>query len=396
MKLHARGLVPLAESSPTPFLGRVWSASEPAPEGHLRSRGILLAGDEDPLVEGFRAYFVRSRRPVAGLRDVYLLGADHDYVAPGDVLRVDPARRTLSAILRASSPSNSFLVTERCDNYCVMCSQPPKERDDAWLVDELLEAIPLMPRGVREVGITGGEPALLGPRLVDLIRTLGDHLPGTAVHVLTNGRRFAEPGFARSIAALAHPDLMFGVPLYADLPEDHDYVVQARGAFEETVRGIVALARAGLRVELRFVIHRETLGRIEDFARFVARNLTFVHHVALMGLEPVGFARANLDRLWADPVDYGEALRAATLTLHRAGLAVSLYNHPLCVLDTSLHPFSRRSISDWKNLYFEECDRCLQRDACGGFFESSRVRRSRGVAPFISPAMPPRGRSDHG
>ncbi len=187
---------------------------------------------------------------------------------------------------------------------------------------------------------------------------------------------------ARAVATVGHPDLVFGVPLYADLPERHDYVVQSRGAFDETVRGIVALKRAGVGVEVRFVIHRETADRLADFARFVARNLTFVDHVALMALEPVGYAKANLDALWIDPLDYAAPLLDATLALHRAGMAVSLYNHQRCVLDRRLWPFARRSISDWKNLYLDACAGCAERGECGGFFASSAERHSRGVAPL--------------
>ncbi|MFO0652349.1 MAG: hypothetical protein U0326_39385 [Polyangiales bacterium] len=129
-------------------------------------------------------------------------------------------------------------------------------------------------------------------------------------------------------------------------------------------------------------MHRETVGRLPEFARFVARNLTFVDHVALMGLELVGYARSNLDALWIDPVDYQPPLVKAALALHRAGLSVSIYNHTLCTLDEALHPFARKSISDWKNVYVDACTRCDLRERCGGFFASSTVRRSRGIAPF--------------
>ena len=45
----------------------------------------------------------------------------------------------------------------------------------------------------------------------------------------------------------ANPDLMIGVPLYSDLPEEHDYVVQARGALSHRRRDIDdARWRAGL------------------------------------------------------------------------------------------------------------------------------------------------------
>jgi hypothetical protein len=146
---------------------------------------------------------------------------------------------------------------------------------------------------------------------------LRDFLPKTAVHVLTIGRKFCDVGFVRAVAEVRHPDLMLGIPLYSDLPEEHDYIVQAKGAFNETVRGILNLKRKRLRVELRFVIHRETTARMPDFARFVARNLSFVDHVALMGLELAGFARVNLDSLWIDPLDYQRPLREAVRALER-------------------------------------------------------------------------------
>jgi His-Xaa-Ser system radical SAM maturase HxsC len=340
---------------------------------------------EPPL--GFRAYLFRGASTAAKVSnasatDAYALGPEHEYVGSGDVVRIDPRRGLLAALYRASSQSNTFLVTERCDNYCTMCSQPPKAQDDAWVVDELERVIPLVSPEATEIGISGGEPALLGPRLVRLLELMRDHLPRTAAHVLTNGRRFSDPAFARSVAGVRHPDLMLGIPLYADLPELHDYVVQAKGAFNETVRGILNLKRAGVPVEVRFVIHRETFERLPDFARFLARNLTFVDHVALMGLEIVGFARSNLDTLWVDPADYQEQLTAAVTTLDRAGMPVSIFNHQLCTLDRRLWRFAAKSISDWKNAYAEECADCGERSACGGFFASSAVRRSRAIRPL--------------
>jgi His-Xaa-Ser system radical SAM maturase HxsC len=267
-----------------------------------------------------------------------------------------------------------------------MCSQPPKPHDDPWLVDDLERAIPLIPPDAAELGISGGEPALLGDRLVGLLRSMRDHLPRTAVHVLSNGRRLSDPTFARAVVEVRHPDLMLGIPLYADLPELHDYVVQANGAFNETVRGILNLKRARVRVEVRFVIHRDTFERLPDFARFLARNLTFVDHVALMGLELIGFARSSVETLWVDPIDYRRELASAVTTLDRAGMAVSIFNHQLCALDRQLWSFARKSVSDWKNLYFDECSGCAQRDACGGFFASSTLRRSRGIHRLTSDA----------
>lgn len=336
----------------------------------------------EQLPSGFRAYLLDSEVPYRGLSDVYVLAPEHRYLADGDIVRIIPARSRLTALYRRASRSNSFLVTERCDNYCVMCSQPPKVQDDSWLIDELWDVIPLVSPQTEEIGITGGEPSLLGVRLVNLVERMRDFLPHTAVHILSNGRGFADATFARALGDVGHSDLMVGIPLYSDLPEEHDYIVQSRGAFEDTVAGILNLKRARVRVELRFVIQANTFDRIPDFARFVGRNLRFVDHVALMGLEIVGFAKANIESLWIDPLDYQHELLAAVRELSRAGLRTSIYNHPLCILPEWLHTFARKSISDWKNRYFDECASCARINDCGGFFASAAVRRSRGIRPF--------------
>jgi His-Xaa-Ser system radical SAM maturase HxsC len=378
IRLGGRALRALGEVSGQSFVGRI--CEDPLLAEDARATEILL-GDGADRPAGFRAYLLREEMAGAHRRDTYALGKEFAYLRHGDIVRIDPRRDGIQALYRRSSPSNSFLVTERCDNWCVMCSQPPKEKDDSWIVDELEQVIPLISQDTRELGITGGEPSLLGSRLISLVEQMRTWLPRTAVHILSNGRNFSRPELARALGEVRHPDLMLGIPLYSDLPEVHDFVVQSRGAFDETIRGILNLKEQGVPVEVRFVVHRETFQGLPAFARFVARNLLFVDHVALMGLELMGFARANIDAVWIDPLDYQRELSEATEVLDRAGLAVSIYNHQLCVLDRGLHRFARASISDWKNLYLDDCDRCSLRNSCGGFFASSHLRRSRGISP---------------
>lgn len=332
--------------------------------------------------EGFGARVARSG---PGAPAVPILPPTLHYLSDGDVIRVVPSLGEISVLYRRSSPHNTMFLTENCNSNCVMCSQPPKAADDRHLADVWLRAIPLMSPETRELGITGGEPTLLGDRFLELLRTCKLHLPKTALHVLSNGRLFNYLSLAREVAAVGHPDLMLGIPLYSDLAARHDFVVQAENAFDQTIRGVVNLKRCGMRVEIRVVLHRETVARLPKLARFLARNLPFVDHVALMGLEMMGHTRANLEALWVDPAMYQAELRATVTELQRARLSVSIYNHQLCVLDRSLWPLARRSISDWKNEYVPACASCGVREQCGGFFESSvRLRYSSSISPVIA------------
>jgi His-Xaa-Ser system radical SAM maturase HxsC len=379
LHLNSRHLKVLGAKDRVPFVARIsMNADLPAA---ARATEALLIDALDPTrppPRGFRAYLLRDEAQGTGQlpETYYALPASLWYLRAGDVIRLSPQQKSLSVLYRMASPSNSLLVTERCNHFCLMCSQPPKEADDSYIVDELLQAIPLFDPNTREVGLTGGEPTLLGARFVELLRTFRNYLPRTSVHVLSNGRRFVDQTFVADVASVRNADLMFGIPIYADVSDIHDFVVQSRGAFDETIRGILNLKRAGVQVEIRFVIHRENYARLPHFAAFIARNLVLVDHVALMGLEPIGFAKANAAQLWIDPVEYQSELADAVQTLARARMRVSVYNHQLCVLSRSLWPFARKSISDWKNEYLPACDGCSSRHECGGFFSSGMLMHS--------------------
>lgn len=309
------------------------------------------------------------------------LGDEYSYLRAGDVIAVHLDSGRVRTLYRKSSRHNSFLTTERCNHYCLMCSQPPKNVNDRWLLDEIAQALPLIDPATPSLGLTGGEPLLEWERIVGLLALARDVLPDTALHVLTNGRGFASTEIADAWASVAHPNLCAGIPIYSAIDEVHDYVVQSPGALDETVLGVLRLKERRQRVEIRVVLHSLTAPRIVETARWLARNLPFVDHVALMGLENTGFAIANHDLLWIDPIDYKAALAQAVDILDAARVPTSIYNLPYCVLDRSVWPFAAQSISDWKNAYLPECDHCAAKDKCAGFFSTGRPRQSRAIEP---------------
>jgi His-Xaa-Ser system radical SAM maturase HxsC len=175
---------------------------------------------------------------------------------------------------------------------------------------------------------------------------------------------------------------MIGIPLYADYSQLHDFIVQADGAFDETIRGILNLKRCQVPVEIRVVIHKENYQRLPKLAEFITRNLLFIDHVALMGLEFAGFAKSNLEALWLDPYEYQEHLKSAVETISKAGMKVSIYNTPLCLIPEVIRCHASQSISDWKNDYLDECATCTAKAICGGFFSWNLKKVSDHIQPF--------------
>lgn len=299
-----------------------------------------------------------------------------DHLGENDIVNIN-TDGVVNTIYRTNSLHNFLLFTERCNSNCLMCSQPPKDRDDTrYFYDLYTRVIPLIPKDCIELGITGGEPTLLGERYFQLLELLKIELPDTEIHCLTNGRSFAWNNLCERLKEIEYDRLMIAIPLYSDIAQLHDYIVQANDAFNQTIKGIYNLASIGQRIEIRIVLHKQTIPRLVKLSRFIYKNLPFVDHVAFMGLEQEGYTTFNIDKLWIDPVDYQNELFEAVTYLSDFGMNVSIYNAQLCTLPENLWKYSRKSISDWKNIYLDECKNCDALQQCGGMFASALKKRS--------------------
>lgn len=271
---------------------------------------------------------------------------DDEVVHPGDVIRLQQGKSLVSVLYRRGANANRLFLTERCNSLCVMCSQPPNTIDDRWRAAELHDTIELIDRDESQIAITGGEPTLLGGELSSLLSHCRKRLPETHLHVLTNGREFRDGALAADWIKAGGAQTVWAVPLYADVAPLHDEIVGAAGAFEQTLHGLYELARHKARVEIRIVLHAMSVPRLEQLSSYIYRRLPFVEHIAFMGLEPMGLAKTNRERLWIDPSDYADRLSGAVHHLAVRGMNPSIYNLPLCVLPEDLRRFARRSISD--------------------------------------------------
>ena len=148
-----------------------------------------------------------------------------DQLYLGDVLLLKP-NGFVRILFRVKSNHNSLFVTEMCNSNCLMCSQPPKNADDIdyhYTINEQL--INLIPKSTKFLGITGGEPLLLESKFVKLLDDCQNLLPETHIHVLTNGRYFAWPKFVELFNGIDKERIVFGIPLYSDFDENHDFIV---------------------------------------------------------------------------------------------------------------------------------------------------------------------------
>lgn len=318
-----------------------------------------------------QVYTDADRDQVEGLR---LAGLDNltwvfcKFVEEGDVVVAQPDKGEVLVLLRESDAHHVLFMTNRCNSNCLMCSQPPTPQDDSWLVEEAIDAIRHLRTSPTVLGLTGGEPLLLRSglrRVIDAIRLCH---PATQIEVLTNGRLFGDAEVCTAVLeGLASP-IRWLVPLYGHADFIHDFVVQAPGAFDETLAGLLELQSRHQQIQLRVVLIEPVLQILPELAGFIGRNLPFVREVALMGCEPIGFALANRSACEVDLSAWVKTLERASREFRRYEILHLFMNIPLCSLPAGLRPLAQQSISDWKNVYAEECDGCERRSDCTGLF----------------------------
>lgn len=300
----------------------------------------------------------------------------------GDVLMVIPGHKSASRLIRRESCHNTLLFTEQCDQLCVMCSQPPKRVNDQWRLPLYKQAIRLADEGVN-IGISGGEPTLQRELFFDFLEDIVSSRPDISFHVLTNGQHFLEEDvpFLRSMHENA--DILWGIPLYAPDAQTHDRIVLKDGAYEILMPNLFRLASARGKIELRTVLTAINYPALPSLAKFVSSNLFFIKVWAIMGLEPIGFAKAFKEDLFVDHSAFREPLEHALDISRTRRLPATLYNLPLCTVRKEYRGFCADTISDWKKKYLPECASCELRSSCSGFFEWYNEKWSfEGVTPL--------------
>ena len=125
-------------------------------DAHGRFVTRLVEGDAQGPGDSHLIETIGSWSLFAGSHGLLSIATEQPLI--GDVVCIDPVQGTAERLIRATSPHNTLLVTEQCDQLCVMCSHPPKKQHNDRF-EEYREAMLLAPEGA-VIGLSGGEPTL--------------------------------------------------------------------------------------------------------------------------------------------------------------------------------------------------------------------------------------------
>ncbi|WP_354690173.1 His-Xaa-Ser system radical SAM maturase HxsC [Phytobacter sp. RSE-02] len=331
---------------------------------------LLVTADQPAnAVQPYFESYVVSRQLYESIED-----GDVGIINNGNMMRVLLSRR---------ANHNTVLVTERCNNKCLFCSQPPKAANDDWLLMQSALAIAAFDfEGV--IGVSGGEPLLYGEEFLTFLDFVAENAPQTSLHVLTNGRGFSDTRFSKSVKERTkNMKITFGIPLYSSHASIHDQLVGSLGAFNDTVAGIINAGNLGINIELRFIPTRLNINELPELVEFTSRVFSNVNQISIMGLESTGWARKNWEHISIDNYKDTEIFNSADRISQLSGVPLTFFNYPLCQLPKNLWSFAVQSISDWKNYYPEECYECTMKTSCAGYFSSSKGKFHQTPRPIL-------------
>ena len=289
----------------------------------------------------------------------------------GDIVSVSNNRKKILGVLSNNAKQNTLLVTERCDNLCSFCSQPPNNNPDTRLyINAAYSIINFNTESV--IGITGGEPLLDKEKFLTFLDILNKADNTTPLHILTNGRSFSDLDFCNEVVKKAsNRDILWGIPLHGHNHELHDKCVSMPGAFVETMQGLMNLSYAGQKIELRTVVTKDNYKNLKNISELANSSFPYIFTHAIMNLEPKGWAKRNFNELYISVVKQMPYISDCVKNNNLKSLKSMLFNYPLCQTPFDLRDHYYKSISDWKNYYPAFCNKCKVKNDCGGFFASS-------------------------
>jgi len=168
---------------------------------------------------------------------------------------------------RPSAPYRMDLaITYRCNNDCSHCynarSRDYKELTTSeWfqILDHLWE------QGIPHVVFTGGEPTLRQD-LPELVRHAENN--GQITGINTNGRRLSDRRYLDSLidSGLDH----IQITLESHLPDIHDWMVNSKGAFTQTIAGLENALNSPVFVMTNSTLLHKNSQNLEQTLRFLA------------------------------------------------------------------------------------------------------------------------------
>jgi len=257
-------------------------------------------------------------------------------------------------------------LTFKCNNNCLSCIYNMEMVDKLNVGESKEEVTKRVIDKVRPydtLGLTGGEPTIMS-KFFRILKYAKEKDPKMNVFIVSNGRMFYYRKFAEKVASIGLKNLKIGIAIYGHDKSTHEAITRIPGSFHQTEKGIKNLLELMIPVELRIIISRLNYKKLEDIARYIARDFRGVNRVVFINMKYTGNAYIHRKAL----APYAE--KAADILMQNR-IEVKLFHFPLCVIKREYWNLAKGVTKQESELMFvETCKKCTKKDECPRIWKS--------------------------
>ena len=233
---------------------------------------------------------------------------------------------------------NAYMaVGYACNQRCRCCPLINKDQRKkiVSLEDIKKEAIIMKKLEVTDVTISGGEPTI-HPDFFEIIEFFFMH--GIAVHILSNGEKFAEDSFMDKFLQISkNNEISVTTTFHSHVAEEHEYQNQSKGSFEKSLFGVRSLDKNNINISVKHCITRNNYSNLPQFMEFVINNFSSNAEMQFWGIDLYGIDIQLAKDFFVDYRLIGKYMEK-TLDVFEArtettGRVLTINNLPLCMID---------------------------------------------------------------
>jgi len=278
-----------------------------------------------------------------------------------------------------------------CNNNCRFCVQADNKCNGNRGFEEIKADLVDSRKRCSGVVLTGGE-VTTRKDFLDIVK-LAKELGYKTIQVQTNGRMFSNLDFCKKTIDAGATE--FSPALHGYCAEQHDYLTQAPGSFNQTVRGIKNLKSLGAYILTNTVVVKSNYRNCPEIAKLLV-NLS-VDQFQFAFVHPMGNAWKNFDNIVP-------CISLATPYIHR-GLQIGIDNNidvmteaiPFCLManykdyiaeqvipETEIRGKKHQNTNSFTTqrqkegkIKFIQCKRCKYDAACEGAWKEYPFKKGK-------------------
>lgn len=259
----------------------------------------------------------------------------------------------------------------KCNNRCVMCTNPKDFWESDIYTQEFLEKRLLdLKKELKEndsILLTGGEPTI-HPKFLEILRFIREHYPQHHIDLLSNGRRFFYTEFATEVMKIS--GLTVAVALHGFNSRTHERITRSPGSFQQTLVGIKNILNfkspgLGQLVEIRVVIHKLNYRDLTKILKLIKKEFGQADRVVLIFLEVEGRGSDNFAKVGLTYAKFKPYLEKIYPFFGKFN-ELRLYHFPLCVLPPKFWSYTWRTLPQHEVDFLPSCEKCSYKNYCLG------------------------------